>query len=69
MEIYKEPGSNGVVYCVFPKKYDKAEAIAETAKYRKKAKDTLKIIKVWVVGDELRFDPEGKDERIAVITG
>ena len=67
MEIYYGTGQR-IAYYVFPKKYDKAQAIEETARRRKYAKADLKIIPVWTGDDELYLEPvEGTKEEIAVI--
>lgn len=68
MELYKEPGQSGRLYCVFPKKYDKAKAIEEAARHCKVSKARMKIITVYADNEELAFEPtKGKVEKIAVI--
>lgn len=68
MEIYYGTGKKRTAYYVFPKDYDKTQAIEETAKKRKYAKADLKIIPVWIKGEDLFLEPEkGAKEEIAVI--
>lgn len=69
MEIYYGI-KRKTAYYVFPKDYDKTEAIEETAKRRKYSKAGLKIIAVCAKDDDLYLEPvTGAEERIAVIRG
>ena len=68
MEIYYGTGKGKTAYYVFPKNYDKTQAIEETARRRKYAKADLKIIPVWTGDDELYLEPiGGAKEEIAVV--
>ena len=68
METYNGTGKKKIAYYVFPKDYDKTQAIEETARARKYAKADLKIIPVWTKENDLYLEPiEGAKEEIAVI--
>ena len=69
MEVFKENGQTGRVYCVFDRKAKMADAMKEAAMFRKVSIKKLEAVPVWIKDETLYTTRQkGGEKRTGIIS-